>query len=106
MLIRRLQLLTNTGWLLLVAILLAVTSAVAQFPDKFTNLQVLPKNISQSDLQTTMRGFAFALNVRCPYCHVQKADMKMDSSRPTTKIRRKLPAGSCCKWLRSSTAIT
>ena len=78
MLIRRLQLLTNTGWLLLVAILLAVTSAVAQFPDKFTNLQVLPKDISQSDLQTTMRGFAFALNVRCPYCHVQKADMKMD----------------------------
>lgn len=78
MLIRRLQLLTNTGWLLLVAILLAVTPAVAQFPDKFTNLQVLPKDIPQSDLQTTMRGFAFALNVRCPYCHVQKADMKMD----------------------------
>jgi tetratricopeptide (TPR) repeat protein len=78
MLIRRLQLLTNTGWLLLVAILLAVTPAVAQFPDKFTNLQVLPKDISRSDLQTTMRGFAFALNVRCPYCHVQKADMKMD----------------------------
>jgi tetratricopeptide (TPR) repeat protein len=75
---RRLQLLTNTGWLLLVAILLAVTPAVAQFPDKFTNLQVLPKDISQSDLQTTMRGFAFALNVRCPYCHEQKADMKMD----------------------------
>lgn len=78
MLIRRFQLLTNTGWLLLVAILLAVTPAVAQFPDKFTNLQVLPKDISQSDLQTTMRGFAFALNVRCPYCHEQKADMKMD----------------------------
>jgi tetratricopeptide (TPR) repeat protein len=78
MLIRRWQLLTNTGWLLLVAILLAVTPAVAQFPDKFTNLQVLPKDISQSDLQTTMRGFAFALNVRCPYCHEQKADMKMD----------------------------
>jgi len=75
---RRLQLLTNTGWLLLVAILLGVTPAVAQFPDKFTNLQVLPKDISQSDLQTTMRGFAFALNVRCPYCHEQKADMKMD----------------------------
>jgi tetratricopeptide (TPR) repeat protein len=41
-------------------------------------LQVLPKDISKNDLQTTMRGFAFALNVRCPYCHVQKADMKMD----------------------------
>lgn len=62
----------------LVAFLLAVTPAMAQFPDKFTNLQVLPKDISTHDLQATMRDFAFALNVRCPYCHVQKADMKMD----------------------------
>jgi len=68
----------QTGWPLLVAILLAVTPAVAQFPDKFSNLQVLPKDISKNDIQATMRGFAFALNVRCPFCHVQKADMKMD----------------------------
>jgi len=75
---RRLQLSSKTRWLSLVAILLAITPAMAQFPDKFTNLQVLPKDTSKNDLQATMRGFAFALNVRCPYCHVQKADMKMD----------------------------
>jgi hypothetical protein len=78
MAICRLQLGSNRGWLSLVAILLAVAPAAAQFPDKFSNLQVLPKDISKSDLQATMRGFAFALNVRCPFCHVQKADMKMD----------------------------
>src|SRR5271169_7183255 len=78
MTIGRLQLGSNTRWLSLVAILLAITPAVAQFPDKFTNLQVLPKDISKKDLQGTMRGFAFALNVRCPYCHTQKADTTMD----------------------------
>jgi hypothetical protein len=67
----------NNIWFLLVAIL-AITPAVAQFPDKFTNLQVLPKDIPKDELQATMRRFAFALNVRCPYCHVQHADMKMD----------------------------
>jgi hypothetical protein len=78
MAIRHLQPSGKTRWFSLVAILVAITPAVAQFPDKFTNLQVLPKDISKNDLQATMRGFAFALNVRCPYCHVQKADMKMD----------------------------
>lgn len=78
MVIRRLRLGSNTRWLSLVAILLAITPAAAQFPDKFTNLQVLPKNISKNDLQATMRGFAFALNVRCSYCHAQKADTTMD----------------------------
>jgi hypothetical protein len=70
-------------WLLWMVILPAITlstitPAAAQFPDKFTNLQVLPRDISRDELQSTMRGFAFALNVRCPYCHVQKADLKMD----------------------------
>jgi hypothetical protein len=71
---------SNTGaqWFLFAVVVLAITPAVAQFPDKFKNLQVLPKDISKDDLQFTMRGFAFALNVTCPYCHVQKADMKMD----------------------------
>jgi len=39
-------------------------------PDSFTNLKVLPKNISQRDLIATMRGFALGLGVRCTYCHV------------------------------------
>lgn len=52
--------------------LLPVSAARAQFPDKFTNLQVLPKDISKQDLEATMRSFAFALGVRCAHCHVEK----------------------------------
>lgn len=58
--------------------LLATIAAGAQIPDKFTNLQVLPKDTTKSDLQSTMRKFAFALNVRCPYCHMEKADKTID----------------------------
>ena len=39
-------------------------------PDSFTNLKVLPKNITRQELLSTMRGFALGLGVRCTYCHV------------------------------------
>src|SRR5271163_1749435 len=55
-------------------LLLFSIPAAGQVPDKFTNLQVLPKDVSKQELQSTMRGFAFALNVRCNYCHAQKKE--------------------------------
>lgn len=51
-------------------IILAGGSATAQIPDKFTNLEVLPKDISKRELVSVMRGFASALGKRCNYCHV------------------------------------
>lgn len=45
------------------------TDAVAQIPDEFTNLRVLPADIGRAELVGTMRGFAGALGVRCSYCH-------------------------------------
>ncbi len=54
---------------LFVAVALAAPSA-AQVPEEFTNLQVLPKDISQRELIDTMRGFCAALDVRCSHCHV------------------------------------
>jgi tetratricopeptide (TPR) repeat protein len=60
----------------LIGIVFWSVPAAAQFPEKFTNLKVLPKDISQSELRSTMRGFAFALNVRCEHCHVEKAGGK------------------------------
>jgi len=53
-------------------------AAVAQIPDKFTNLQVLPKDISQLELIVQMRSFASALGVHCEHCHVgaEAADFK------------------------------
>jgi hypothetical protein len=47
-------------------------SVTAQVPDKFTNLQVLPKDIAKPVLMSTMRGFSFSLGARCVDCHVGK----------------------------------
>jgi tetratricopeptide (TPR) repeat protein len=64
-------------WVVLVGFLLVCSlPASAQIPEKFTNLKVLPKDISRQELQSTMRGFAFALSVRCEHCHVEKAGGK------------------------------
>jgi hypothetical protein len=63
-----------------VFLLLGALTAAAQVPDKFTNLQVLPKDIPKSELTGTMRKFAFALGTRCEHCHVQKADQSFDYS--------------------------
>ncbi|MFI5093471.1 MAG: c-type cytochrome [Candidatus Acidiferrum sp.] len=63
-------------WILLALPIFLVPAARAQFPEKFTNLKVLPKDISKAELQSTMRGFAFALGVRCEHCHVEKPGAK------------------------------
>jgi tetratricopeptide (TPR) repeat protein len=54
---------------LLVGVLAAPRAASSQPPDKFENLQVLPKDISRDALTQRMREFSFALGVRCQYCH-------------------------------------
>jgi hypothetical protein len=40
-----------------------------QIPERFQNLQVLPTGIARDSLVNIMRGFSFALGVRCQYCH-------------------------------------
>ena len=53
----------------------------AQIPDKFTNLQVLPKLISKEKLLETMRSFTGALGVNCDFCHAeQKGTNRLDFS--------------------------
>lgn len=52
-------------------ILLAMSAgAKAQIPDKFTNLQALPKDIPKNELVGIMRSYAGDLGVRCGFCHV------------------------------------
>lgn len=53
-----------------ILIALAAVRAAAQIPEKFTNLQVLPKDITRQNLVPIMRGFALQLGVRCEHCHV------------------------------------
>lgn len=49
---------------------LSLSLSAAQIPDSFTNLKVLPRNITRDSLVQIMRGFSLSLNVRCQYCHV------------------------------------
>ncbi len=49
---------------------LAAGTALAQIPDKFTNLQVAPKDIGKRELINMMKGFTGSLGVRCDHCHV------------------------------------
>ena len=47
--------------------------------DKFKNLQVLPKNISEDSLDKIMDVFTNGLGVNCKYCHVEnKGTYKME----------------------------
>lgn len=72
-------------------ILAAATPLAAQGkfpPDSFTNLKVLPKNISRPELLATMRGFALGLGVRCTYCHVGKEGQPLDSVNFTSDEKR------------------
>jgi tetratricopeptide (TPR) repeat protein len=55
----------------LFALLLALSTALpAQIPDKFTNLQVLPKDTPKANLVSIMRNYAGDLGVRCGFCHI------------------------------------
>ncbi len=60
-------------------IFLSSVLSQAQIPDKFTNLQVLPKLISKEKLLGTMRSFTEALGVNCGFCHAdQEGTDKLD----------------------------
>lgn len=49
---------------------LSLLLAIVQIPDSFTNLKVLPRDITRDSLIQVMRNFSLSLNVRCQYCHV------------------------------------
>ena len=53
----------------LLAALVAPAAVSAQIPEKFENLRYFPKDIPRDSLIQQMRGFSFALGVRCQYCH-------------------------------------
>jgi tetratricopeptide (TPR) repeat protein len=53
-----------------VVVMATAIPAAAQIPDEFTNLKMLPKDISKRELVKIMRNWSGALGVRCSYCHV------------------------------------
>jgi hypothetical protein len=78
-----------------VAILTASVGVRAQIPEKFTNLQVLPKDITRQNLVPIMRSFALHLGVRCEHCHLgegndlSKFDFASDV-RPAKAVARRM----------------
>lgn len=56
--------------LLVVGAALVPNSATAQIPSEFTNLQVLPEDISRAQLVGIMRSFSGGTGLRCSNCHV------------------------------------
>ena len=59
---------------------------------KERNLKVLPKDISDTDLDSVMNGYAKALNVNCDFCHAEnktKTDIDFASDdKPEKEITR------------------
>lgn len=78
-----------------ILVLAGAAPAVAQIPEHFENLKVLPQDIPRDSLLQIMRGFTMALGVRCQYCHVQRPgadgresfDFKADDKAPKDKAR-------------------
>lgn len=66
------------GTLCLLVVLVMIGSVSAQIPDEFTNLKVLPKDISKRELVGIMRSFAGSLGVRCTYCHPGESPDTLD----------------------------
>ncbi len=62
--------------------------------EEFKNLQILPKDISEHDLDSVMHHFSQSLGVRCDFCHVRnEAEKKMDfaaDTKPEKNIARKM----------------
>ncbi len=60
----------------------------------FKNLQILPKDISDHDLDSVMHHFSRSLGVRCNFCHKASADEKdwdfANDEKPEKKIARKM----------------
>ena len=78
-----------------IAVVLVATPAAAQIPEKFENLQVLARDTPRAELVQRMRGFSFALNVRCEYCHEQRdpntnPDFASDARPAKNKAREML----------------
>lgn len=65
-------------------------------PEKFTNLQVLPKDISRPELVSMMRGFSMQTGNRCSHCHVGEEGNDLSTydfasdARPLKAVARKM----------------
>lgn len=82
--------------LLSVVVFGAFTSMTPPAPkdEGFTNLKVLPKNISKDKLHDVMEEWAHSLGVHCNFCHVRNEETKkMDwanDTKPEKEMAREM----------------
>lgn len=76
--------------------LMLISEGPAQIPEKYTNLKILPKEISRPELVKLMRGYATSLGARCHHCHVGEEGMPLSEfdfasdSKPQKRIARSM----------------
>ncbi len=81
---------------LMVAMVMICAAAIEAPPGKeFKNLKVLPKNISEKELQKIMEvDCSKALGVTCDYCHEKKANSSeldyVSDAKPEKEIARNM----------------
>ena len=70
---------------------IGIAATIPKF-NKERNLKVLPKDISNADLDSVMEGYSKALNVSCDFCHAEnKAKNDIDfasDDKPEKEITR------------------
>jgi hypothetical protein len=73
---------------------LTVTVSLAFTKDDpiYKNLQILPKNITEKQMDSVMHHFTGSLNVRCNFCHIRndstnKMDFASDANPHKNKAR-------------------
>jgi hypothetical protein len=65
-------------------------------PEKFTNLQILPKDITRAELLGMMKGFSGQTGSRCSHCHMGEEGNDLSTydfasdARPLKAVARKM----------------
>jgi hypothetical protein len=74
----KLKVVLTLALLLSTVVLMSAFMPKQQQEVQYTNLKVLPKNISKAELDKVMSGFKTSLGVKCNFCHAPNAEGKMD----------------------------
>jgi len=90
----KIKLITIGALCSLVFVITAATTKSKPADGHYTNLQVLPKDISPKDMQKIMVGeFEDALGVSCGFCHAKKDSTELDyasDAKPEKMIARQM----------------
>ncbi|HUC79429.1 MAG TPA: c-type cytochrome [Flavisolibacter sp.] len=91
---------TKTSLVVLVLVcVVAVSSAFTRATNDpgYKNLQILPKNITEKQLDSVMHHFTASLNVKCNFCHVKQEANPEEWDWASDKNKHKLVARDMMK---------